>query len=89
MTYLDPPEPAYISWGPPMHYHMSLVGVSPFLPVLEELRKTTSVRAIAEASGLSRYEVNLIVNHHRDRIRVDTAEKLRRGCLSLLPSEAP
>ena len=89
MIYLDPPEPRYIEWGPPFLYHASLVGTAPFLPVLDELRKVHTVGAIAQASGLSRYEVNLIVNHHRDRIRVDTAQKLRAGCLSLLPSEGP
>lgn len=69
-------------------YHLSLVNAEPFQAVIQELRKSHPLQVIAEVCGVSRYDLTLIALGHRQRIRLDTARKLRRGLLSMLPESA-
>lgn len=63
-------------------YHLSLVDAEPFADVLDHVRKSYPLRVVAEITGVSRYELTLISNRRRTRIRQETAAKLRDGLLS-------
>lgn len=67
--------------------HLSHVSAEPFAEVLNQCRRRYSMRQIAIATGLSRYELTRISTGQATRIRRATADTLRAVLPALLPSE--